>query len=328
MKKALVIGSNCFSASNFVDYTLAQGYEVFGTSRSAEAAPHYLPYKINNRKGFTFLKADLNTELDKIISLCEEHKPGIIVNFAAQGMVAESWQYPMDYYRTNALGHIALHEKVRHFDFLEKYVHISTPEVYGSTSGVIKEDAPYNPSTPYAASKAACDMSLRTFYQNYNFPVCSTRAANVYGRCQALYRIIPKTILSILKKTRLPLHGGGHSVRAFIHMTDVSAATLAIAEKGKDGSIYHISTDRFISIRDLVKMICEILNISFEDAVDITDDRPGKDAAYTLDSTKVRTELGWEAKISLEQGIDECIKWVKDNFDVLKTEPDFYQHKK
>lgn len=326
-QKIAIIGSNCFSGAHFADYCLEQGYEVLGISRSAEFASAFLPYKLNKRTGFKFSQGDLNLDHDKIVTELKTFKPGIIVNFAAQGMVAESWQNPVQWFQTNTLGHIRLHDAIRQFDFLSKYVHISTPEVYGSTEGQVTENFPYNPSTPYAASKAACDMSLRTFFKNYGFPVCSTRAANVYGPCQALYRIIPKAILCILSGKKIPLHGGGHSVRSFIHMRDVCEGTLKVATHADPGEIFHFSTNRFIAISDLVAMICLDLGAKFEDAVEITGERPGKDAYYVLNSSKARTHLNWADKISLEQGIAETVKWIRDNFDTLKILPDYYIHK-
>lgn len=328
IKKIVVIGSNCFSGSSFIDYCLSMDYKVIGMSRSEEFSDVFLPYKKNkNLHNFQFLQADLNRDLEKIVNAIHGDKIPIIVNFAAQGMVGESWQNPMHWFSTNTLGHIGLHDKIKNFEFIQKYVHISTPEVYGSCEGIVKEEHPFNPSTPYAVSKAACDLSLKTFYKNYNFPVVCTRASNVYGSHQALYRIIPKTIFSILSGKKLPLHGGGHSVRSFIHIKDVASATLKIAEASLIGEVYHISTDRFISIRDLVKMICGMLNVKFEDSVKITEDRPGKDAAYTLDSSKIRNKLGWNDTISLEKGIEETIDWVKSNFEELKKYPDYYIHK-
>jgi len=323
-----VIGSNCFSGAQFVDYCLQQGHEVLGISRSQEYADVFLPYKLNKRSGFAFKTFDLNQHSEQIADEIQKFKSPYVVNFAAQGMVAESWQNPIDWFTTNTLGHIALHDRLRKFDFIQKYVHISTPEVYGSTEGRVEENFPYNPSTPYAASKAACDMSLKTFYKNYGFPVASTRAANVYAPCQALYRIIPKTIFCILLKKKLPLHGGGHSVRSFIHMRDVSAGTLKVATEGKAGEVYHFSTDRFIAIRDLVQMICDSLAVKFEDAVEVVGERPGKDAYYVLDSAKARRELNWTDLVALEQGVEETTRWVRDNLDELKKHPDIYVHKK
>jgi len=242
-------------------------------------------------------------------------------------MVAESWLNPGDWFMTNVVSTIKFHDELRRYDFLKRYVHVSTPEVYGSCTGFVDEDYPFNPSTPYAVSRAAADMSLRTFRAAYNFPVVTTRAANVYGPGQQLYRIIPRTILYILLGRKLQLHGGGVSTRSFIHMQDVSDATWKIMQKGKDGNTYHISTDEVISIRELVERICFKLGVSFEDHVEFVGERAGKDAAYHLDSTKLRTELGWQDRINLDQGLDECIAWVKSNFETLKTQPLVYQHK-
>ena len=228
---------------------------------------------------------------------------------------------------TNTVSTIKFHDELRKCDFLKRYVHVSTPEVYGSCSGFVKEDFPFNPSTPYAASRAATDMSLRTFRAAYNFPVVTTRAANVYGPGQQLYRIIPRTILFILLGRKLQLHGGGISTRSFIHMQDVSDATWKIMQQGQDGDTYHISTNEVISIRELVERICEKLEVNFEDHVEFVGERVGKDSAYHLDSTKLRTELDWQDHINLDQGLDECIFWVKSNFDVLKNETYDYVHK-
>jgi len=249
------------------------------------------------------------------------------VNFAAQGMVAQSWLNPEHWYQTNVMANLRLHEALRRRTWLKKYVHVGTPEVYGSTSGVITETAPFNPSTPYAASRAACDLHLRTFINQYQFPAVWTRAANVYGPGQQLYRIIPRTILSIRLGQKLQLHGGGHSVRSFIHIDDVSAATLAIARQAPTGECYHLSTPRFISIRALVEMICRLMNADFAQVTQITDDRPGKDAAYTLDSAKARQTLGWSDTVTLEEGVRATIAWLEEHFDTIRHQPFDYIHK-
>jgi len=211
--------------------------------------------------------------------------------------------------------------------FLKKYVHVSTPEVYGSCIGFVGEDFPFNPSTPYAVSRAATDMSLKTFRAAYDFPVVTTRAANVYGPGQQLYRIIPRTIMCILQGQKLQLHGGGVSTRSFINMRDVSKATWMAMTHGGIGLTYHISTNNVISIRALVERICEKLGVAFESYVEFVGDRIGKDSAYHLDSKKIRTQLGWEDKVSLDQGLNECIDWVKNNFEILKDQPFDYEHK-
>ncbi len=326
--KIAVIGSNSFSGSHFVNHCLNEGLHVLGISRSTEPNPVFLPYKGNCNLGdFKFLQADLNNDLDKLISDIKAFEPAYIVNFAAQGMVAQSWKKPEDWFQTNVVANVKLHDKLRKMDFLKKYLHISTPEVYGSCSGLIKEHANYQPSTPYAVSRAAADMSLMSFFKAYDFPVCFTRAANVFGSGQQLYRIIPITILKFMTGEKLQLHGGGTSVRSFIHIRDVANGTLKVARHGKPGDIYHFSTSKNISIRELVELIAEMMGIGFDDNVEIVGERLGKDSAYLLDSSKAKEELGWQDQISLEEGIEETIKWINDNLEILKQEAWTYIHK-
>ncbi len=325
-----VIGSNSFSGSSFVRHCLLQGHEVLGASRSVEPAGCFLPYRwlpAATQAGFQFVRADLNHDLDGLMAALDAFRPAWVFNFAAQGMVAQSWQQPGHWYQTNVVANVLFHDRLRQARWLEKYVHVSTPEVYGSTGGVIDENAPFNPSTPYAASRAACDLHLRTFFSQYGFPVNWTRAANVYGAGQQLYRIIPRTILSIKLGQKLQLHGGGHSVRSFIHIDDVAAATLAIARKAPAGECYHLSTDRFVSIRELVEMICRMMNADFAAVAQVTDDRPGKDAAYTLDSAKARRTLGWGDTVALEEGVRATLAWVESHFGEIRTQPLDYIHK-
>lgn len=327
MHKMLVIGSNSFSGASFIDYALDKDVEMIGTSRSEEPHPALLPYKWRQHQNFRFEQCDLNRDLPELIDLIQQFKPEFIVNFAAQSMVAESWRSPADWFMTNTVSTVKLHDVLRQCDFLKRYVHVSTPEVYGSCSGFVDESFAFNPSTPYAVSRAAADMSLRSFHAAYNFPVVTTRAANVYGPGQQLYRIIPRTILFILLGRKLQLHGGGASTRAFIHMKDVSDATWRIMHDGNNGHTYHISTNEMISIRDLVQRICDKLGVSFADHVEVVGERLGKDASYSLDSQKLRRELDWRDHVSLDQGLDECIDWVRKHFDELKQQPYDYQHK-
>jgi dTDP-glucose 4,6-dehydratase len=327
-EKFLILGSNSFSGATFADYLAAKGYEVLATSRSDEPHDAFLPYKWQKRPGkVRFQRIDLNSDLDTLKSVLATERPTHVVNFAAQSMVGESWLYPDQWMMTNVVSAVRLHDILRNYDGLERYVHVTTPEVYGSTEGWVREDAPFNPSTPYAVSRAAGDMSLRTYFANYQFPVVFTRAANVYGPGQQLYRIVPRTIVAAIGGQKLRLDGGGKSVRVFIHMNDVSDATLKIAQAGALGETYHISGYELVSIRALVEMILNRLGKSFADRVEIGPERPGKDTAYTLDSFKLRTELGWRDTFSLQQGIDDVIKWAERFRTELPKLPTKYEHK-
>ena len=242
-------------------------------------------------------------------------------------MVAQSWENPGDWFQTNAVATVKIHDELRKFDWLKRYVHISTPEVYGSCEGLVKEDHPFNPSSPYAVSRTAADMSLLSFIKVYNFPVVFTRAANVYGEHQQLYRIIPRTILFFLTGKKLQLHGGGTSIRSFIHIDDVCEGTQRAAEQGNTGEVFHFATSENISIRSLVEMISERLGVRFEDHVEVTGERLGKDAAYLLDCTLAKERLQWKPRISLREGLDRTTTWVKDNLESLLRQPQDYIHK-
>lgn len=327
-KKFLVIGSNSFSGAQFIKYLLQQNCDVTGVSRSDELNKVFLPYKdLSNQSDFRFVQIDINHQLDELIQICKEFLPEYTVNFAAQGMVAQSWETPQDWYQTNVVGQVKLHDQLRKLPFLKKYVHVTTPEAYGSTDGWITENFNFAPSTPYAVSRAACDLHLMSFYKAYGFPVVFTRAANVYGPGQQLYRIIPRAMLYARLGKKMKLHGGGYSVRSFIHMDDVSDATYRIAVNGVPGSSYHISTRDTVTIRELVEKICELTNVAFSDLSEVSEDRLGKDQAYLLDSTKLRTELGWGDKVSLETGLKETLFWIDSNLEILKQLPADYIHK-
>jgi dTDP-glucose 4,6-dehydratase len=324
----LVLGSNSFSGGTFVDYLAEHGYDVVAASRSDEPHDALLPYKWEKRKGVVrFERIDINVDLEALAALLKRERFSHVVNFAAQSMVGQSWDHPDDWMMTNVVSTVRLHVLLRGLDFLDRYVHVTTPEVYGSTDGWIREDAPFNPSTPYAVSRAAGDMSLKTFVDTYGLPAVSTRAANVYGPGQQLYRIIPRTIFAAMTGQKLKLDGGGASQRVFVHMRDVSDATLKVALHGRQGETYHISGYELVSIRRLVEMVLERLGKKFEHCVDVGPERPGKDSAYLLDSFKLRSELGWRDRISLDEGVNDVIAWAIRFAKVLPTLPSTYVHK-
>ena len=340
MKKILVIGSNSFSGSNFVSNALNEGFEVIGVSRSKQLDPIFLSYKWDQKKNiidnqnklirnFSFYKINLNNDGNRLLEIIDLKKPNFIVNFAAQGMVAESWLDPTHWFQTNIVSQVALHDELRKKSFLEKYVHVTTPEVYGSTDqGWIKENFSFSPSTPYAVSRASCDMHLLSFYKAYDFPVVFTRAANVYGPGQQLYRVIPRTILSARTGKLFELHGGGTSERSFIHINDVVRATLKLCLEANPGTSWHISTKEAISIKNLVNKICDLTSTDFNDFVKISNERLGKDQNYLLDSEAIRREFAWEDKITLDVGLMDTISWVDKYLNKLINMPWLYIHKK
>jgi len=327
----LIIGSNSFSGSHFVDHLLSLGHNVVGISRSKNMNNIFLPYKKNkNVKNFVFFKIDLNVDKDndKIISLIKQFKISHVVNFAAQAMVAESWLYPIDYYKTNVISLVNLTNKLIKYKLLKKFVHVSTPEVYGNITGMTNENTVYNPSTPYAISRSCLDMHLMALKKNYNFPVVFTRAANVYGPGQQLYRIVPKSIICALNKKKIQLHGGGKSMRSFVYITDVAYATYKIAVNSKPGNIYHISNNNLISIKSLVDTIFKSNGLSSKKYINVTAERPGKDKYYTLKSLKLKREYNWKPKVSLSRGLSITRDWVSKNLKKINNLSLHYEHKK
>jgi len=323
----LVIGSNSFSGSDFIDLLLERGdYSVIGVSRSPEKNPVFLRYKRHQNPDFKFYQIDLNKDLPPLIELMKTNRPDYVVNFAAQSEVAPSWENPQQWFQTNAVAITALAHALKDFKFLKRYVHISSPEVYGTCVGTVHEDAPLNPSTPYAASKAAGDLSLFTYVKNFGLPLVMIRSTNVYGAHQQLFKIIPRSVINLRLGRKIELHGGGVAVKSYIHIRDVSRGELAAMENGQAGLIYHLSPDEGIAVKDVVRLICERLGRKLDDCVTATAERLGQDAAYVIDSTRARTQLGWRPTISIQSGLQDVIDWIGLYWEEIKPLPHHYVH--
>ena len=327
-KRIAVFGSNSFAGSAFIARVLDSGANVIGFNRSPESSFIFQQYKRQQYEGkYKFVQADINHDLGLIVTSLHDFSPSVVVDFAGQGMVAESWVRPEQWFTTNVVSKVRLHEILRLMKGLEQYIRISTPEVYGNNVELQKESWHFNPSTPYAVTHAAIDMSLKAYYEHYGFPVIYSRFANFYGPGQQLYRIIPRTIIYALTHRKLQLHGGGRAVRAFIYGEDVANAIIRVMEKGISGEAYHFSPDDFYSIREVVSSIATYLNVDFDELVEISPDRPSKDQAYLMDSTKAKNELSWKPAVSLMTGIEKTTDWVSSNLDVINSLPLEYIHK-
>ena len=329
MKTVMVIASNSFSGSDFIDLLLEEtSYKVVGVSRSAEKSSLFLPYKKRaDLTRFSFYQMDLNHDICRLHSLLSDLRPAYIVNFAAQSEVAPSWKHPEQWFQTNAVAVAALSNYLKDQAWLERYVHISSPEVYGTCEGVVKEDAPLNPTTPYAASKAAGDLMLFTLVKNFDFPLVMIRATNVYGAHQQLFKIIARSVIYLKMGKTIELHGGGHAIKSYIHIRDVSRGELAAMERGKPGEIYHLSPDEGITVRDVVRTVCEEMGKEFERCTRDVAERLGQDKAYVIDSTKARTQLSWQPEITFKEGIEGVVTWVEQNWHEISQQPFEYQHK-
>ena len=329
MRKIVVLGSNAFSGQDFIDLLLDNpAHEVIGVSRSPENPDYRLRYRgREDHARFRFVRIDMNRRMTDLLDLLDTERPCWIVNFAAQSEVAPSWEHPGQWFETNAVALARLVNHLRKQDYPQRYLHISSPEVYGTCVGTVTESTPVNPSTPYAASKAAADMLLQTYHKQFNFPLLTVRATNVYGPRQQLFKIIPRTIIYLTLGRKIQLHGGGRAVKSYIHIRDVSWGELAILERGEIGRMYHLSPDRGITIRELVWTICKAMGQSFVDVTQDVGERPGQDDAYVIDSSKAREELDWSPRIPLEEGLAETIEWVRENMDVIRGEALEYVHR-
>ena len=319
MTSYAIIGSGSFSGSDFIDL-LHEDPEnkVIGISRSPEKSAIFMPYKRHKGADFTYYQMDMNKDMSRIIDLLDTTEPDYIVNFAAQSEVAPSWQNPDHWFQTNAVALAQLVHALKDRKYFQKYVHISSPEVYGSCDYMLTESAPLNPTTPFAASKAAADLLLFTMVKNFDFPLVMIRSTNVYGAHQQLFKIIPRTVIYLKMGKKIQLHGGGVSVKSNIHIRDVSRGELAAVESGRLGMIYHLSTTQGYAVRDVVRRICELMNYSFEDSTCDVEERLGQDAAYLIDSSRARAEFGWSPQISLDEGLKGVIDWVEEYWEGIQ----------
>jgi dTDP-glucose 4,6-dehydratase len=329
MTKCVVLGSNSFSGQDFIDLLLSQtDWRVIGVSRSPEKADFFLRYKQKPAPGqFTFHCLDMNRNSGELLALLDAERPDYIVNFAAQSEVAPSWEHPEHWFETNTVALAKLVNHLRRRDYLKRYLHVSSPEAYGNCVGRVLESTPDNPSTPYAASKAAADMLLSVYHKQFGFPLLTVRGTNVYGARQQLFKIIPRSVIYLKLGKTIELHGGGVAVKSYIHIRDVSACELDVLMKGRIGERYHISPDGGIEVKDVVRIIAGRMGKRFADVTKVVDERPGQDAAYVIDSSKARGELGWAPAVSIEQGLSEVVEWVETNWDQIQRQELHYAHK-
>ncbi len=327
-KKIAVLGANSFSGQDFVDLLLDNpNYQVLGVSRSPERSRSFLRYQQRkDLSNYRYHQLDLNKDMAQILSLLDSERPEYLVNFAAQSEVAPSWEHPEHWFATNTVALAKLVNHLRRQNYLQRYLHVSSPEVYGNCVGRVTEEAPLNPSTPYAASKAAADMLLAVYHKQYQFPLLTVRATNVYGARQQLFKIIPRSVIFIKLGQQIQLHGGGQAVKSYIHIRDVSRGELAILEQGDLGQIYHLSPDQGVAVRDVVHAICRRMGRTFAEAVAVVGERPGQDAAYIIDSTRARQKFGWLPKIPLDQGLAEVVDWVNGHWEEIKKVSLTYDH--
>ena len=266
----------------------------------------------------------LTHELDLLLTLLDRERPGVIVNYAAQGEGAVSWTHSWRFFETNAMALARLAEALMSRDYLERFIHIGTSELYGSVDRPVSEDAPLQPTSPYAASKAAFDMHLIAIHRVLKFPMNILRPSNAYGPGQLLHRVIPKAVVCGLTGQKLPLHGGGRAEKSYIHARDLARAIHLVARAAPLGTVYNAGPPEPTAIRALVEMVANAIGVPFSELCEITGDRLGQDARYWLDSSAIARDVGWRPEIGLEEGIAEMVEWGRKYLDVLRVWPAEY----
>lgn len=325
----LVLGSNSFAGGALIDALLRRegGGAVVGVSRSPEKSPLFLPYRKLDSPRFRFHQLDMVRDSRRLLELFDEVRPAAVVNFAALNEVAPSNEHPGDYFLTNCVALADLVDSLRRRDYLQRWIQISSPEVYGSCPHALtEEEAQMHPSTPYAASKGGADLLLQSLGKTFGFPALFVRATNYYGRHQQLHKLIPRTVIRIRSGEVLELHGGGHAVKSWIHIRDVADALIALIERGRPGEVYHLTDSNAVSVRDVVRQLCELTQRPMEEVVRIVEERPGQDARYELDDAKARRELGWAPRVPFRDGLAEVVEWIDANWDEVQASSQQYRH--
>lgn len=297
---------------------------VIGIGRNP---PKPEPFTLNVGKGdrrYAYHACHITYELDLLLELLDREKPQVIVNYAAQGEGAMSWKHSWRFFETNSMALARLVEALMSRDYLERFIQIGTSELYGSVDFPAREDTPLQPTSPYAASKAAFDMYLISVHRVLKFPMNIIRPSNAYCPGQLLHRVIPKAVVYGLTARKLPLHGGGRAEKSYIHARDLARAIHVVSDNAPIGAVYNAGPPQPIAIRALVETVARVMGIRFEDLCEITDDRLGQDARYCLDSSAIRRDVGWEPTIGLEEGIAEMVAWGRTYLDQLRDWPTDY----
>ena len=312
-KNILVTGGAGFIGSNFIRYVLKKhpNYKIINLDKLTYAGHLENLRDIKNSKNYKFIKGDIcNSKLvEKIIKSC-----GIIVNFAAETHVDRSIKSASRFIRTNLYGTYVLLEMAKKYK-IKLFLQISTDEVYGSCpEGYFREDAPLMPNSPYAASKAAADMLIRSYHITYRLPVIITRSSNNFGPYQYPEKVIPVFIIQSLKNKSLPLYAKGENIRDWIYVLDNCAAIDLALRKGIIGEIYNIGGGNLITNFELAKLILKKMNKPLS-LIKSVKDRPGHDFRYALECSKI-IHLGWHPKYNFEDAIDKTIDWYRQQYFV------------
>lgn len=319
MMNLLVTGGAGFIGSNFVRYMLNKypEYKIVNYDLLTYAGNLENLKDIQEHPRYVFVKGDIRN--DQLVDyIVKSHHIDVIVNFAAESHVDRSISDPNVFVKTNVLGTQVLLDVAR-ANNIQKYVQISTDEVYGSLgdTGYFTEETPLAPNSPYSASKASADLLVRAYHETYGLDVNITRCSNNYGPYHFPEKLIPLMITNALEGKELPIYGDGQNIRDWLHVKDHCAAIDLVIHKGKRGEVYNIGGHNERTNNEIVHLIVEKLGVS-KSLIKYVADRPGHDRRYAIDSTKIMTELGWKPQYTFERGIEETIQWYINNSDWWK----------
>jgi len=314
MKKILVTGGAGFIGSNFINYILTNRNDTFivNLDKLTYAGNLQNLKSVENHPNYTFIKGDIVN--DELVSyIFQKYEITHVINFAAESHVDRSILGSEIFFRTNVLGTNVLLENSKRFG-VEKFVQISTDEVYGSLGpeGQFEETTPLQPNSPYAASKAAADLMALAFHHTYNVPVLITRCSNNYGPYQFPEKLIPLMILNSLNNKKLPVYGDGLNVRDWIYVIDHNKAVELVLEKGRLGEVYNIGANTEKPNIEIVKLILNQVGKS-DELIEYVKDRLGHDRRYAINSFKIKKELGWQPEYSFEDAIKSTVNWFVQN---------------
>ncbi|MFA3784103.1 dTDP-glucose 4,6-dehydratase [Melioribacteraceae bacterium 4301-Me] len=313
-KKILITGGAGFIGSNFINHLLSKRDDVFIVNLDkltyAGNLENLKPSEA--KKNYVFIKGDItNNELVNYVF--NKYNIKYVINFAAESHVDRSILGSEIFYRTNVIGTNVLLEASRRFE-VEKFLQISTDEVYGSLgpNGLFTEKTPLAPNSPYSSSKAAADLMALSFSHTFGLPVIVTRCSNNFGPYQFPEKLIPLMIINAINDKKLPVYGDGLNVRDWIYVLDHNRAIETVLDHGKNGEIYNIGASNEKRNIDIVKLILDKLQKP-ESLIEFVKDRPGHDRRYAIDSTKIKSELGWKPIFAFEDAIFETIDWYIKN---------------
>jgi len=324
MKKIIVTGGLGFIGSNLIELLIKKNYFVINIDKITYSSNFYNTKDFVKLNNYKFIKLDIKNKKIKDIFL--KYKPIAIFNLAAETHVDRSIDNPNIFIQSNIVGVYNLLESFKVFsrENKSKLIHISTDEVYGDIiKGRSKEKDSYQPSSPYAASKAASDHLVSSYIRTYKIPAIVTNCSNNYGPKQHPEKLIPKLIYNIINNKELPIYGKGINSREWIFVKDHCEALIKIFLKGKVGEFYNIGSNKNLNNLEVAREILissnKILKIGNKVKIKLIKDRPGHDVRYALNSNKIKKKLGWKPKINFTKGLKLTINWYLKNMDYYNS---------